>query len=271
MKPKLVVVDLDGTVVGHDTRYIPPTPAVVKAIAEVRAAGVPVAVATGRSVWSALLTIADLGISDGVVSTTHGAITYDLDSGSIVNRIALDPADAVRRFTEADESVAFAVEVDERGWYHTENFRRDFETSWAEIVEPDVLSGMPAVRLVARVPQMVYRGMGVPCPDSARLAAAAALDPASYHVEAGYNGWIDIGPAGVNKATGVAAMAKHYGVSAADTVVFGDANNDLPMFGWAGHAVAMGQATDNVKAAADEVAPSVYEDGVASVLRRWFG
>ena len=271
MTPKLVVVDLDGTVVGHDNRRIPPSPAVVKALAQVRAAGVPVAVATGRSIWDALPTATDLDLSTGLISTTHGAITYDLDAGRIITSKFFDPAEGVRRFTAADPTVALAVEVDEFGWIHTETFKRDFESTWARTVGPAELAGLRAVRLVARVPQLAYRGMGVPCPDSARLAADAALDPAMYHVEAGYNGWIDVGPAGIDKATGVADIAAHYGVSAAETVVFGDANNDLPMFGWAGHAVAMGQATDNVKAAADEVAPSVYEDGVAVVLRRWFG
>ena len=91
-----------------------------------------------------------------------------------------------------------------------------------------------------------------------------------YSVEVGYNGWIDIGPPGVTKATGVAAIADHYGVTAAETIVFGDAANDLPMFEWAGHAVAMGQAVPEIQAAADEVAPSVDEDGVAHVLSRWF-
>lgn len=271
MTPKLVVVDLDGTVVGYGRQRLAPSPAVVKALADVRAAGVPVAVATGRAVWDALPTIAALDLADGLVSTTHGAITYDLGAGRIVGRTPLDPAEAVRRFSGANPKVAFAAERDELGWYHTKNFNRDFETRWAGIVDPEDVSGRPAVRLVARLSWVPYRQVAHQCPEAAELAEAAGLDPAVYHVEPGYNGWIDIGPAGVTKATGLDLIAAHYGVTAADTIVFGDAANDLPMFAWAGHAVALGQAGDHVKAAADEIAPSVTEDGVAVVLRRWFG
>lgn len=271
MTPKLVVVDLDGTVVGYGNSRVAPTPAVIKALAEVRAAGVPVAVATGRAVWDALPTIAALDLADGLVSTTHGAITYDLGAGRIVGRSPLDPAEAVRRFLAAEPKVAFAVERDESGWYHTKNFNRDFETKWAEVVDPEALGALPAVRLVARLSWVPYRQHAMPCAEAERLAVAVGLDPAVYHVEPGYNGWIDIGPAGITKATGLDVIARHYGVASADTVVFGDAANDLPMFAWAGHAVALGQASDTVKAAADEIAPSVTDDGVATVLRRWFG
>ncbi|ADD45792.1 HAD family hydrolase [Stackebrandtia nassauensis] len=271
MTPKLVVVDLDGTVVGYGNHRLAPSPTVVKALADVRAAGVPVAVATGRAIWDALPTIAALDLADGLVSTTHGAITYDLDAGRIVGRTPLDTVEAVRRFTEAEPKVAFAVERDEAGWYHTSNFNRDFESKWAEVVDRETLSAEPAVRLVARLSWVPYRHMAAPCPEADRLAATVGLDPALYQVEPGYNGWIDVGPAGVTKATGLAVIAEHYGVTAADTIVFGDAANDLPMFAWAGHSVALGQAHDVIKAAADEVAPSVTDDGVAHVLRRWFG
>lgn len=271
MTPKLVVVDLDGTVVGYGNRRLDPSPVVVKALAEVRAAGVPVAVVTGRALWDALTTIEALELADGLASTTHGAITYDLASARVVDRVPLDPAQAVRRFAEVNPDTGFAVELDETGWYHTANFHRNFETRWAGIVEVEELTTMAAVRLVARLSHVAYQANAVSCPESAALAAAVDLDPAVYQVEPGYNGWIDVGPAGVDKATGVAAIAAHHGVTAADTVVFGDAANDLPMFGWAGHAVAMGQAEERVKAAADEIAPSVDDDGVATVLRRWFG
>ncbi|HNM96838.1 MAG TPA: HAD hydrolase family protein, partial [Marmoricola sp.] len=57
----------------------------------------------------------------------------------------------------------------------------------------------------------------------------------------------------------------------ADALAIGDGRNDQEMLAWAGRGVAMGQAIDEVKQAADAVTDSVYDDGVAIELRRWFG
>jgi hydroxymethylpyrimidine pyrophosphatase-like HAD family hydrolase len=51
-------------------------------------------------------------------------------------------------------------------------------------------------------------------------------------------------------------------------VAFGDMPNDLPMLGWAGHAVAVANAHPDVLAAADEITASNDDDGVAQVIER---
>lgn len=269
--PKLVAVDLDGTVVDyHDQQATVPSRAVVDALQAVRDAGVPVAVVTGRAIWGAVRTADDLGLDEGFASASHGAGEYDLGAREITHQAAVDAATAVAALLASDPAVEFAVEWDLDGWWHTKGFRRDFPAKWAGEITVEELVSRPAPRMVARVASNNRYGGPERCPQATRLANGAALDAADYHVEVGYNGWVDIGPPGINKATGIARIADHYGVSSADTIVFGDAHNDLTMFAWAGWAVAMGQAVPEVRAAADEVAPSVWEDGVAKVLARWF-
>jgi len=74
---------------------------------------------------------------------------------------------------------------------------------------------------------------------------------------------------GVSKARGMAWVAERLGVSREETMAIGDGDNDVEMVGWAGLGVAMGNATPDVKAAADWIAPSVDEDGAAVALRRF--
>lgn len=57
-------------------------------------------------------------------------------------------------------------------------------------------------------------------------------------------------------------------MTAADTISFGDMPNDIPMFGWARHGVAMANAHERLKAVADEITASNDEDGIAVVLER---
>ena len=80
--------------------------------------------------------------------------------------------------------------------------------------------------------------------------------------------FIEITAQGADKASGLAKTATMLGFTAGDTIVFGDNHNDLPMFRWAGHAVAMGNAIDAVKAEAHAVTLPNNEHGVAHYLEK---
>ena len=70
--------------------------------------------------------------------------------------------------------------------------------------------------------------------------------------------------------TGSLALVSDAGHMAADVVTFGDMPNDVPMLGWAGLGVAMGNAHPDAVAAADEVTATNSEHGVARVLERFW-
>lgn len=71
------------------------------------------------------------------------------------------------------------------------------------------------------------------------------------------------------KQHGIFEVAKLLNIAPKDFIVIGDGYNDFPMLEAAGLAVAMGNAVEDLKAIADYVAPSVYEDGVADVIERF--
>jgi hydroxymethylpyrimidine pyrophosphatase-like HAD family hydrolase len=70
-----------------------------------------------------------------------------------------------------------------------------------------------------------------------------------------------------DKGRALARVCAHLGVPPEQTLAIGDAESDTAMFAVAGLAVAMGNATDAVKARATVVAPSNDADGVAWALR----
>ena len=74
----------------------------------------------------------------------------------------------------------------------------------------------------------------------------------------------------VSKASGLAIVADKLGVDQADVLAIGDGRNDIEMLAWAGRGVAMGQSIEEVRAAADDVTDTVYDDGAATELSRWF-
>ena len=89
----------------------------------------------------------------------------------------------------------------------------------------------------------------------------------------GYTRWhpyfMDIVPEGLSKSYGAARILERIGVTREECMAFGDGGNDIPIIEYAGIGVAMGNAADDVKAAADYVTDTVDEDGVVTALQRF--
>jgi len=72
-----------------------------------------------------------------------------------------------------------------------------------------------------------------------------------------------------SKGNALSVVADWYGVSRAETIAVGDSGNDVSMVAWAGLGIAVANATHDVLAVADWVAPAVTDEGVAAVIERF--
>ena len=79
----------------------------------------------------------------------------------------------------------------------------------------------------------------------------------------------DLIPADGGKAVGMQVMLEHFGWTKDNAIAFGDGGNDVDMLRFAGIGVAMGNATDEPKAAADYVTDSVDDAGIANALKHF--
>ncbi|WP_066174191.1 Cof-type HAD-IIB family hydrolase [Bacillus marinisedimentorum] len=84
------------------------------------------------------------------------------------------------------------------------------------------------------------------------------------------DGRISVVPAGVSKEKGVRLLGEHLGISPAEMVVIGDAEDDQGMIEMAGLGVAMGNAPASVKKAADWVTRSNDQQGVSYMVKELF-
>ena len=107
--------------------------------------------------------------------------------------------------------------------------------------------------------------------DDELTSAARAVAGGLVSVVMAGEGIVEILPLGLSKATGLSLAARRLGAKAADTIAFGDMPNDIPMFAWSAHGVAMANAHEELKAVADELTLSNEEDGIAVVLERLLG
>ena len=233
-------LDLDGTIIGPDEKI---SPAVHEAI--VRLSGrIPVFIATGREPADALRYSKDLGLTTPQLCD-GGANILDPVRKVSVWTAPLGPANAEAVVTKLREIGSAFVATHASGTASTFDDVPDWDlvrVSALDLAESD------ADALAEH-----FRGHETMCVIKAVLP---------------YNGlWaVDFTLAGVDKATGVARVGKTLGVDPAGMVAVGDSYNDLPMLVSCGFSVAMGNAPREVRDAADFVAPTVEEDGLAVAI-----
>lgn len=253
----LVALDVDGTLTGPGRPDVPPETA--GAVRSARASGHEIVVATGRSLVGAL-PIANAFGPTGWVVASNGAITARLDAQApggyvLVDASTLNVAPVVRMGLALAPELRVAVE--DTGWGYLVN--RQFADGQLNGRQRTVDG---TVELWERpAPRVVLSGSGIvdkllkPLHDLGVTAHSDGPD------------WIDVTPAGLSKASALEQVRNRLGVSQERTVAVGDGVNDIEAFHWAARAVAMGQASEEVRAAADETTGSVDEQGVIAVLQ----
>lgn len=262
--PRLIAVDMDGTILNSSSELSIRTR---NALRSAISCGLPVVVATGRMYPSALPVIREIGISTPCIFY-NGAIVRDpvseetlLEKGlgkdltaevvSFYRRegwyiqiysddrlYVKDSGDPRSRFYETISKIA-PVSLGERFW----DFRVD-STKLLGIALDEINFALMAEKTKLRFEGRVYTATS-------------------------WGAFVEITHPDVNKAKGLAIVAERLGIHPKDVLAIGDGVNDTEMIRWAGHGVAMGNAPDQVKAAADETAPDNDRDGAAIIVERY--
>lgn len=270
-QPRLVALDIDGTLLkwveGAGATYEQISPAVYDSVHRAIGDGAHVVLASGRSPHG-MTRIADLldlhhEERDRLwVVASNGAVVFRYPPIEVVHEETFDAAPAVAAVLEHHPEALVAVE--ERGvGYRVNNHFPSGELSGDMIITEvhEIVKG-PVSRVIIRDPAAT-------ADDFVALASKLGLHGTDYVV--GWTAWLDLTPVGVSKASGLAMVAERLGVAPDDVLAIGDGRNDLEMLRWSARGVAMGQAIEEVREAADDVTASVYDDGVAEELDRWFG
>ena len=257
-RPRLVALDIDGTLLGFDGR-VPRS--VATAVDAVVAAGVPVVLSTGRG-WAGTRPIAEaLRLPPGQHVSSNGAVRVNYPPLDLLERITFDPKNVVERVLAEHPEAILATEVIGRGFKVNRLFPQGELNGELIEVSLEELTAEPVTRVVVRDPNASED-------DFLRLAHRLGLQGVSYFI--GYTAWLDIAPDGVDKSHGLTGVCADLGIDPSDVLAMGDGRNDIEMLAWAGRGVALGDAPDEVKDVADHVTDPFYEHGTANELLRWF-
>jgi hydroxymethylpyrimidine pyrophosphatase-like HAD family hydrolase len=253
--PHLVALDIDGTLLVTGQRVPEPT---VLAVQLVRGRKHHVVLASGRSLTGILPVAKELGITDGWVVASNGAVTARLcdtctNGYMLEDVLTFDVGPVAQMALSRFPDVQIGVEEIGIGYRVNRLFEPHEVNGDQRVVATDALGELPASRAILRGPDVLD-----------------LLEPLRRHgvtaTQAGPD-WIDVTPRHLSKATSLENIRSVLGVPRHNTFAVGDGLNDIEMLSWAARAVAMGHAPDEVKAIADETVGDISQHGVIQALK----
>ena len=269
---KLIALDLDGTLLNTDKRLSDENAA---ALEKAATQGVEIVPATGRFYRGMPQVIRDLPYVHYVISV-NGAQVYDIAGEKTVcsSEIPWERAvEVMRRLDKLD--VIYDCYQDGWGWM-TQAFYDKAEQYAANIHSLEMIKNLrsPVPELKA---YLTKRATGVQkiqifFRDMALRAKALQTLPAEFPdlvVTTSIVNNIEINSRDATKGVALRKLAAYLDIPTSQTMAFGDDTNDITMLQEAGIGVAMGNADDAVKNAADNITASCNDSGVAKAINHF--
>lgn len=264
MKYKMIAVDIDGTLLNDDRQL---TERTIKAAKAAQAAGILFVLASGRMPCVMTDFVGKLELKSPMLCY-NGALVVDSVTGETITSLPIK-AELGR------EIAAFCEENDLQIQAYTgDSFTTETVNKYA-IEYRDALKPSPNMLVIGKktsewldfdTPKM----LAIDEPERVaellpilrkRFEGRVKINTSQPHL-------VEMVCPEAGKAAALEKLTALLHIERSEVVAFGDGLNDLDMLQWAGTAVAMGNAVPQVKEAADIVAPTNNEDGVAVIIEK---
>ncbi len=267
-KYKLLVVDVDGTLLNRENKISPEDVAAIKRAAD---AGIRVSLCTGRVPQACRRVLQELGI-DGYHIFFDGALVCNPGTGDEVYAVSISPElvrettdyarannlhydiySSTRFYSQGDD---WATEI-RKSFFHLEPVLADFAalSRRERIIKGTLVTRTPEERSRATAFQQHFRG---------RLELSWTTTPAFPEVH-----FINVLNPSVSKGTALEKLAAYLKVPLAQVAAVGDGANDVSLLQKAGFAVAMGNCAEELRAVAHTFTQDVEHSGVAEAINQY--
>ena len=269
---RLLAIDIDGTLLNsHDEL----TEATQAALIRISNAGAHVVLATGRRYSRTLHLVEPLGIDVPLVTASGALVKDPIDHRTLyraefdddilrgalmlIDRCGYDPVMCADTYTEGFDFYCARASVESPELAEYLELNPDCDRLWPSLVT-DPPPGLFAGFAMGTKEQMVGLEIELQRCFPEQLYTHVLRSPR-------YRGFLcEIAPAGVTKWSAIQRLAAGWGIETESICAVGDDVNDIPMIRAAGLGIAMGNALEPVKAAADRLAPTHDEDGLVHVV-----
>lgn len=266
---KAVFLDMDGTLLKSDHSVSEKT---IQTIQTLTGKGIRVILVSARPLNAVLPTFGKIGLPDyDPIVTLNGSYIVEADKpifqAMVDPQTTLEIAEEVRPF---GATIAYYLQ---REWYsETSDKWTDYEQ---RIMDVKVKVGP----IAAFVKDWTARKVG---PNKMMVMSEAGnIAKIQAHLKDIYNGALNIYPSkptylevmesSGSKAKAIKFISERFGLAPTEIIAMGDNYNDYEMIRFAGMGVAMGNAPEEIKAAADYITDTNNNDGVRLALEKFFG
>lgn len=246
MKPRIIFFDIDGTLVPLKEGIRPRT---VEALQKLRQNGIRLCIATGR----APMEVPKFeGVTFDALLTYNGSYCFTPERDIFKNTIPTEEvATLIRNATALGRPIALANTTRLAANGSETDLEEYFAIGGVELKIAEDFEEMAKGEIF----QVLMGGREEEYP-------AILKDVPHARIAAWWDRAVDIIPANGGKGIAVEKVLEFYGIDKADSMAFGDGNNDIEMFGAVGTGVAMANASARLQAAATAHCRDVKEDGI---------
>lgn len=259
---KMLVLDLDDTLLREDLTISPRTK---HDLMEAQEAGVKVVLASGRPTHGMLPIAEELRLKE------YGSFILSFNGGKIIN---CQTGEEWFSSTLPNETVRQLYEISRREnlWIHT------YVGNAIVTEDPNPYTDIESqlTNLPIKIVDSFIDAVAEPVVKCLMLKEPEILAEEEKKLQKELEGklsvmrskpyFLEFTESGVTKGTSLEALIEKLGIKREEVIAIGDSNNDLSMIEFAGLGVAMGNATDEIKAKADIIADTNMNDGVAKVV-----
>ncbi len=262
MKYKALAVDIDGTLLCGERPWL--TEPCLYALRQLQLIGVPVIVCTGRGGFAAGADTLSGFKADYIVCANGACVLNNLGETIHAKHLTLAQAKTLTEYSiQHGFNLTFAFED---AYYVYSGYPSFVDYYRENSGDPSCLIDCAErTRHLKSLPIGAYALMP---PDTAKVIIPAM--PELRFMETAKNAF-DICDNTTGKVSGLSWLLNRLGLDWGSVVAIGDSANDIEMLRAAGLGIAMGNAPDNVRHAADIVTGTVLEDGILEPLRQFFG
>ncbi len=261
---KMVVCDLDGTLVQSDLNV---SPAVLETIQAVSQHGVKVVIATGRMFPSALPYVKRLGLETPVICY-QGAMVRDTHADFTLrysNPVPLDLAQDIVRYCQR-QHIHINVYVNDVLHSQTHELYVD-EYKRTSSIEPVLLEDVLSILQVDAPPKMVVINNDPHVLEAVRAYLLETYGAERIGVCKSRHNFLELTAPDVSKWSAVVALAEQWGILPQEVMCLGDEENDVAMLRGEGLGLAMANGPIDVQRQAKGIVPHILEDGAAQAMR----
>lgn len=278
MSLKAIIMDIDGTLVDGKTQQIPPL--TKKTLKKLQKKGVKLVLASGRPINGMVHLAKELEMDEnhGLCVSFNGAKVFDVETNEVLfnQTMTVETGKAILRHMKKFDVRPLIVKDDYAYVNDVYNCFVEINGSQFNIVNHEAHDNNFKLCEVDDLEEFADYELN-------KILVIGEIDYLQKHYEAMYEPFTEICNAmftapfyyeytdkEIDKVRALETVLSQFNISADECISFGDAQNDISMIQWAKVGVAMGNATDETKEAADEVTDANIEEGIAHSLEKHF-